>query len=161
MSTSKLRERRIRQFEHYLALMEHRRLQVVKSDCFIIFSVPMPVELRPRLSDADTRIVQFAFEASQFFLELPDTTITIEEAKQAVAARPGFGYALDKPVKTAAARQFDPIERRYLYSEQPIAAEDAAYLFFDLWRTPLDAWITVDASAFQSPETWEQGFSMA
>jgi hypothetical protein len=74
---------------------------------------------------------------------------------------PFGGLGLNKPQKTLGERQFDPVQRKYLYSEQAVAAEDAAYVFFDLWRTPLDAWIKVDTSAFESSETWERGFSLA
>ena len=158
---SKLRERRVRQFEHYLALMEHRRLQVLKADCFLVFSVPIPDDVKSRMGRSETRIVQHAFEANDFYIDLPDTTMTLEEAQQAVADRPGFMYALDKPRKTLGERQFDPVQQHYLYSEQAIAAEDAAYVFFDLWRTPLDAWIKVEAAAFASSQSWETGFSIA
>lgn len=47
-----IRERRTRQFDHYLGLMEHRTLEVVKSDCFVVFSVPAP----PRNPAADRRL---------------------------------------------------------------------------------------------------------
>ena len=153
------RERRTRQFEHYLGLMEHRTLRLVKSDCFLVFSVPAPREVRPRIGDSKTRIVQFAFMASGFYLDLPDTSITPEEAK-AAAQRPGFGFALNNLQKRLGERQFDPVQRRYGYADQRAAAEDAAFVFFDLWHTPLDAWIKVTASAFEVSRRWERDFSM-
>ena len=156
-----LRERRTRQFEHYLGLMEHRTLQVVRSDCFVVFSVPAPRVIRARIGGSKTRIVQFAFMESGFYLDLPDTTLTPEEAKRAVAERTGFGFALNNPQKRLGERQYDPVQRQYAYAEKRTAAEDAAYVFFDLWQTPLDAWIEVMASAFEVKRDWEQGFSMA
>jgi hypothetical protein len=39
-------------------------------------------------------------------------------------------------------------------------ADDAAYVFFDLWQTPLDARIKVRAAAFEVTRRWERGFSM-
>jgi hypothetical protein len=155
-----IRERRTRQFEHYFGLMEHRTLQVVKSDCFVVFSVPAPREIRPRIGGSKTRIVQFAFMKSGFYLDLPDTTLTPEEAKRAVVDRPGFGFALDNSQKRLGERQYDPVQRQYQYTEKRTAAEDAAYVFFDLWQTPLDAWIEVTASAVEVERHWEQGFSM-
>lgn len=155
-----IRERRTRQFEHYLGLMEHRTLGVMKSDCFVVFSVPAPREIQPRIGGSKTRIVQFAFMESGFYLDLPDTTLTPEEAKRAVAERPGFGFALNNPQKRLGERQYDPVQRQYQYTEQRAAAEDVAYVFFDLWQTPLDAWIEVDASAFEVGRHWEKGFSM-
>src|SRR5262245_34932001 len=121
------RERRARQFEHYLGLMEHRTLHLVDSDCFVVFSVPAPRALRPRLSGSKTRIVQFAFSKTGFYLDLPDTTVTPEEARRAVAERPGFGYALDRPPispqKRDGERRFDPIQRQYTYADKRVAAE--------------------------------------
>ncbi len=155
-----IRERRTRQFEHYVGLMEHRTIRLVKSDCFLVFSVPAPREIRPRIGGSKTRIVQFAFMESGFYLDLPDTTLTPEEAEQAVAERPGLGFALDNPQKRLGERQYDPVQRKYQYTEPRAAAEDAAYVFFDLWLTPLDAWIKVTASAFEVSRRWERGFSM-
>jgi hypothetical protein len=155
-----LRTRRTRQFEHYLGLMEHRTLRLVKADCFLVFFVPAPVPIRPRLGGSTTRIVQFAFLKSGFYLDLPDTTLTPEEAKQAVAERPNFDFALNRTQKNAGERRFDPVQRHYEYSEQGDAAQDAAYVFFDLWQLSLDAWIKVEASTFAGPRRWERGFSM-
>ena len=154
------RERRTRQFEHYLGLMEHRTLRLVKSDCFLVFSVPAPHDIRPRIGGSKTRIVQFAFMEGGFYLDLPDTSVTPEEAKRAVAERPGFGYALDNPQKRLGERRFDPVQRQYGYADKRAAAEDAAYVFFDLWQLPLGTWIKVEASAFEVSRRWERGFSM-
>jgi hypothetical protein len=154
------RERRTRQFEHYIDLMEHRTRRLLKSNCFVVFSVPAPPEIRPRLGGCDTRIVQFAFSQSGFYLDMPDTSLTLEEAKRAVAERPGFGYALDKPQKRPGEREFDPVQKQYGYADKRLAAEDAAYVFFDLWELPLDVWIKVEASAFDGSRRWERDFSM-
>ena len=154
------RERRIRQFEHYLSMMQHRTLRLVKSDCFLIFSVPAPRSIRPRIGGSKVRIVQFAFMEDGFYLDLPDTTLTLDEAKRIVAERSGFEYALDRPQKLLGERQFDPVQRIYSYAEQRTAAEDTAYVLFDLWNTPADAWIKVDASAFEVSRRWEPGILM-
>ena len=77
-----------------------------------------------------------------------------------MAERPGFGYALDKPQKQPAERQFDPVQRQYTYADRRAAAEDAAYVFFDLWQVPLYEWIKVEASTFEGPKQWERDFSM-
>jgi hypothetical protein len=96
---------------------------------------------------------------SGFYLDLPDTTITPEEA-EFLAARPGFGFALNNPQKRLGERRFDPVQRQYQYSEHRVAAEDTADLFFDVWQTPLDAFIKVTASAFEASRRWERGFLM-
>jgi hypothetical protein len=154
------RERRIRQFEHYLSMMQHRTLRLVKSDCFLVFSVRAPRSIRPRIGGSKVRIVQFAFMNEEFYLDLPDTTLTLDEAKRIVAERSGFEYALDRPQKRLGERQFDPVQRIYSYAEQRTAAEDTAYVLFDLWQTPVDAWIKVDASAFEVSRSWEPGILM-
>lgn len=154
------RERRTRQFEHYLGLMEHRTLWLVKSDCFLVFSIRAPSHVRPRIGGSRTRFVQFAFMESGFYLDLPDTTLTTDETKRAVAERPGFGFALNNPLKRLDERKFDPVQRQYGYADKRAAAEDAAYVIFDLWQTPLDAWMKVSASAFDATRRWERGFSM-
>ncbi len=141
--------------------MQHRTLQLVKADCFLVFSIPAPEEVRPRIGNSETRIVQFAFSSDGFYLDLPDTSITLAEAKQLVSTRPGFRFALDKPRKTLGERQFDPVQRQYSYSQRRVAAEDTAFVFFDLWQTPLDAWIKVAASSFDRSDQWERDFSMA
>jgi hypothetical protein len=155
------RERRTRQFEHYLALMEHRALRVMKEDCFLIFFRRVPAALRQRVS-AGMRFVQFAFHADIFFLDLPHTTLTPEEADQLIAERPGFHFVLKDPSRKVAEYElhFNPVQRIYQYSEKRQAAEDTAYLFFDLWKFPLGAWFKVVSQAFQSGKCWERKFSL-
>jgi len=154
------RERRTRQFEHYLGLMEHRAVTLQKSDCFVIFSVPIARQIRRRVGGATSRCVQYAFLEGGFYLDLPDSTLLPEEAKRIVAERTGFGFALNNPLKRDGERKFDPLQRQYRYSEQRTAAEDAAYVMFDVWQTPLDAWVKVHAAAFETQRRWERGFSM-
>jgi hypothetical protein len=152
------RERRTRQFEHYLGLMEQRTLQLAKSDCFLVFSIPAARDVRARIGGSTRRIVQFAFMEHGFYIDLPDTTLTPVEAKRLVAERPGFNFALYNPQKRLGERQYDPVQKQYRYAEQRTAAEDAAFVFFDLWRTPVDRWIKIHASAFEIRRRWERGF---
>ena len=154
------RQRRANQFEHYLALMEHRTVRLAKADCFLVFSVPARREVRRRIGDSTARLVQFAFMDSGFYLDLPDTTLTPEEAKLAIADRTGFRFALENEQKRLGERECDPVQRHYTYAEKQAAALDAAYVFFDLWSVPVHAWIKVEAAAFDSARRWERGFSM-
>lgn len=155
------RERRTRQFEHYLGLMEFRVLRLVKADCFVVFSRGVPAQLHGAVS-ARERFVQFAFNAAGFYLDLPDTTLTHAEANRVVADRPGFRFLLADKTRTPADndRTFDPIQRTYNYTQLREAAEDTAYLFFDLWAFPLDAGIKVQAAAFKSNRQWERKFTL-
>jgi len=153
------RERRTRQFEHYLGLMEFRARRLVKDRCFVIFSRDVPARLHGAVS-AQERFVQFAFQADHFYLDLPDSTLTHAEANRAVAERPGFQFVLEDGSRTPAdyERTFDPIQRTYSYDQLRDAAEDTAYLFFDLWAVPLDAWIKVAAETFEGSKQWERKF---
>ena len=155
------RERRTRQFEHYLGLMEFRARRLVNADCFVIFSRRVPARLHGAVS-AQERFAQFAFHADDFFLDLPDSTLTHAEANRAVAERPGFRFFLGDGSQKPAdyEREFDPIKRTYSYALLREAAEDTAYLFFDLWAVPLDAWIKVQAQAFESGRQWERKFTL-
>jgi hypothetical protein len=154
------RELRVSQFRHYLRLLEHRTTEIESDDCFMIFTVPMPEEAGYRLS-ATERIIQFAATEKGYYVDLPDTTVTPEEASKIVAERPGFAYALDRVEKTLGERQFDPVQRCYTYDQEKEAAEDAVYILYDIWRTPLEQWISVTGSSFDTDASWEQGFSMA
>ena len=102
--------------------------------------------------------MQFAFMDHGFYVDLPDTTLLPEEAKRLVAERAGFDFALNNPLKRLGERQFDPVQKQYRYAEQRAAAEDAAFVFFDLWRVPIDQRIKVRASAFEVARRWERGF---
>jgi hypothetical protein len=154
-------ERRTRQFEHYLGLMEFRARRLVKADCFVIFSRRVPSRLHGAIS-AQERFVQFAFQAADFYLDLPDSTLTHLEANRVVTERPGFRFFLgDGSCKPADyERVFDPIQRTYNYAQLREAAEDTAYLFFDLWAVPLGTWIKVQAQAFESGRQWERNFTL-
>lgn len=153
------RERRTRQFEHYLGLMEFRARRLVKEDCFVIFSRRVPGRLHGAVS-AQERFAQFAFHGDDFYLDLPDSTLTHAEANRAVAERPGFRFFLGDGSRKPAdyEREFDPIQRAYNYDQLREAAEDTAYLFFDLWWFPLDSRIKVQAQAFESGRQWERKF---
>jgi hypothetical protein len=155
------RERRIRQFEHYLGLMEQRTRRLVKANCFVIFSGRLPARLRHRIT-AGERFVQFSFQADHFFMDLPDTTLTPEEANGIVATRPGFRFALAEGAQKLGDvdRRFDPIQRIYQYGEQRLAAEETASIFFDLWEFRLGAWFTVEAQTFRGNRRWERGFAL-
>jgi hypothetical protein len=155
-----MRERRIRQFEHYLGLMEHRALRLMRSDCFLVLSVPAPRKVRPRIGGAARRTVQFAFMRHGFYVDLPDTSVTPEEIKRLLAERVGFDFALNNPLKRDGERLYDPLQRQYLYTQQRAAAEDAGYVFFDLWSLPLDRRIKVHSACFAISRHWERGFSM-
>src|SRR5205085_7960435 len=97
-------------------------IRLVKSDCFIVFSLPAPIDIQRRIGGSRVRIVQFAFMEESFYIDLPDTTLTPEQAARVIAERPGFNYALNNPQKRLGERQFDPVQRIYGYLEKRSAA---------------------------------------
>lgn len=84
-------ERRIRQFEHYLGLMEHRAKELVEDECYLIFDI-----------ESEGRFVQFAFDEDNFYLELPNTTLSPDEAEEVMGDRPNFQF-------TDRSSEFDPL----------------------------------------------------
>ncbi len=52
--------------------------------------------------------------------------------------------------------EFDPIGKKFIYGDEREAAEDAAYVLFDVWGLPPGAVLTVSASAFGDGPSWEK-----
>ena len=51
--------------------------------------------------------------------------------------------------------EFDPIGRKYIYGDEEEAAQDAAYVLYDVWGLDPQAELLVTASAFDGP-SWEK-----
>lgn len=51
----------------------------------------------------------------------------------------------------------DPFRKIYACGDEPSAAEDMAFIFFDVWRFPVDWRFYVSAAAFGGNHRWEQG----
>jgi hypothetical protein len=154
-------ERRVRQFEHYLRLMEHRALRLRRADAFVIFSKPLTRAEKVQFPGRG-RWVQFAFMADYFYMDQPDTALTVAEAHRLIAERPGFAFVLSDPAKGVAEYEstFDPVQRSYSYAELRAAAEDSAYIFFDLYGLSVETWLKVKAASFDGKRQWERGFSI-
>ena len=148
------RARRERQFLHYIELVGYRTRCLVKSDCLLVFSVPMPLQVRRRL-DAKSRIIQFAFMADSYYLDLPDSTMTPEEFRRVVKERPDFEYALMRKEKRLGEREFDPLQRIYSYGSESVAASDVGYVMFDVYGVKPTAAIKVSSASFKTGDSWE------
>ncbi len=153
--------RRVRQFEHYLRLMEHRTQRLRRADAFVIFSKPLTRAEKVQYP-ARGRWVQFGFMADYFYMDQPDTTLNVAEARRLIAERPGFAFVLGDPAKGVAEYEstFDPVQRTYTYAELREAAEESAFIFFDLYGLPIDTWLKVKAASFDGKRRWERGFSI-
>ncbi len=104
------------------------------------------------------RFVQFSFERNWFCLDMPNNTLFKPEADKILRERSGFFYLRDLPQFTLYGEDVeghDPFRKIYLYGDERSAAEDIAYIFFDVWRFPVDWTFYVTAAAFGDGPSWE------
>lgn len=152
------RRARMAQFRRYLQLMDKRAHGETKNDCFLIFA--RPDELSAPTTDpcSPPRMVRFQFNTDWFAMIIPNTNLRPEEAERIVEQRGGFHREAEHPQAITEdvnyLVQFDPVGKKYIYGDEREAAEDAAYLFFDVWKLAPDAELQVTASAFGGP-SWE------
>ncbi|MCE5280350.1 MAG: hypothetical protein ABFD92_07910 [Planctomycetaceae bacterium] len=52
--------------------------------------------------------------------------------------------------------EFDPLGRKYIYGDEQEAAEDAAWLLYDLFALSADAEIRVTAASFEGNYHYEK-----
>ena len=111
--------------------------------------------------DSQRRFIQFSIERHWFCLDLPIQTLFRAEAEQILRSRKGFFYLRDRPqftLKEEDVEGYDPFRKIYLYGDERSAAEDMAYIFFQVWRFPVDWQFFVRAAAFgDKPSDWENG----
>jgi hypothetical protein len=141
------REQRIEAFKHTLKEMSKRAKE---GDCYITFEVQggQNANGRGEPSKADARhvqdrFVQFFFFRSRpkgFYMDLPNSTLAETESATILRERPDFYLAsarrVTKDQEDYVAR-FNPVHRKYAYGDEGIAAEDMAFILFDVWRLPL------------------------
>ncbi len=84
-------------------------------------------------------------------MDLPNATLFKPEAERILRERSGFFWLCDLPQFTLYEEDVeghDPFRKIYLYADERPAAEDTAYILFDLWKFPMDWRLYVTASAF-------------
>ncbi len=151
------------QFARYLRLTGDRaRNEAHQSSFMIIEQHPPDTSIVPPRDKNATwnRFVQYSFEADFFCLDLPVDTLRREEAKQILRDRTGFFWLRERPefrLYHEDVQGHDPFRKVYHYGDEPAAAQDAAYLFFTLWRLPTDSRLYVSAAPFGGSERWEYG----
>ena len=143
------RKGRIKEFTRHLKLMARR---AKKGDCYIVFEV----KGKRRTSGTPDRFLQFWFGPKSFHADLPKTTFGRGEAKSLVASRPGFYFRNTRRVPEDQAdyvKKFNPVFRQYKYGvgDEGLAAEDMAYILFDLWKLPVDH-LKIDVTAARADE---------
>ena len=114
-----------------------------------------------RQDDSQIRYIQFSFEEHWFCMDLPLPTLYPAEAEQILRRRRGFFYLRDRPEFTLNGEDvdgIDPFRKIYIYGDEDSAAEDMAFIFFQVWRFPVDWRFYVTASAFgPGKPRWERG----
>jgi hypothetical protein len=125
-----------------------------------IVVIDLPIE-GWRGDDSNSRFIQFSFNARYFDMDIPNTTLYRAEAEVILRDRPGFFYLLDHrefefPEENA--EHFNPLRKAFVYGDDRLAAEDMAYVWFHVWKFPVDWRFYVTAAAFVQKTTWEQGF---
>jgi hypothetical protein len=112
------------------------------------------------------RFIQFAFTRDCFYLELPNNTVFPNEAEQILQQRPGFYWARNRPdLRWVRANwkdivEWDPLQKVYLYRDEQSAAEDMAFILFQVWKFPVDWRWYIRAAAFHANFQFEQGKSL-
>jgi hypothetical protein len=104
------------------------------------------------------RFVQFSFEKDCFHLDMPLDTLTREEAEQILSRRRGFFYLRERPQFTLHGEDVEghePFRKVYVYGDEGSAAEDMAFIFFQVWKFPPDSVLYVTAAAFSGKHDWE------
>src|SRR5262249_29852767 len=115
-------------------------------------------------SDGDgQRFVQFSFERDCFHLDMPRQTLTRDEAQQIVRYRTNFFYLSERKQFTLHGEDvegYDPFRKVYVYRDEASAAEDMAFILFQVWKFPIDSVIYVTAASFSGKHQWEDGFPL-
>jgi hypothetical protein len=114
-----------------------------------------------REDDSEFRFIQFSFEEKWFCMDMPLQTLYRAEAEQILRGRRGFFYLKDRPEFTLHGEDvdgYDPFRKVYVYGDERAAAEDMAFVFFHVWKFPVDWRFYVKAAAFSNKKTdWESG----
>ncbi len=111
-----------------------------------------------RGDDSSIRFIQFSFNPKYFDIDLPNTTLYRAEAEEILRSRLGFFYVTDRPQfehPEEKATEFEPVRRIYLYGDERTAAEDMAFVWFQVWKFPVDWRFFLTAAAFYEDSQWE------
>lgn len=111
-----------------------------------------------RQDEKSNRFIQFVFLEHHFEMDLPRPMLWPNEAKTILQTRTGFFFLGDRgdaAVHAETVKNFHPLRKAYVHGDSYSAAEDIAYLFFTLWKFPIDS--TLYLSTFGGEHTWDHG----
>jgi len=110
-----------------------------------------------------SRYVQFAFMRDCFYLELPNNTVFPQEVEQILRCRQGFYWAKNRTdLRWVRSNWKDmvtwnPLQKVYIYRDEESAAEDMAFILFQIWHFPVDSPLYVKAASFHTDHRFECG----
>lgn len=111
-----------------------------------------------RENNRTNRFIQFVFLEHHFEMDLPRPMLWPNEARMILRSRSGFHFLGDRGDAAANAdtvKTFHPLRKAYVHGDFYSAAEDVAFIFFSLWKFPIDT--TLYLSTFGGKYTWENG----
>jgi hypothetical protein len=114
-----------------------------------------------REDDSRNRYIQFAIGNKWFCMDMPLETLRRAEAEEILRYRNGFFYLRDRTQFTLHQEDVeghDPFRKVYVYGDEDSAAEDMAFIFFQVWKFPVDSRFYVTAASFSGKHEWEKGF---
>lgn len=109
-------------------------------------------------SGKSLRFVQLVFFKNHFEMDLPSPMLARHEARQIVDRRTGFYFLGERPLPSSfdsVIKTFYPLRKAYVHEDNLAAAEDVAYVLFDLWRFPIDTRFFL--TTFGGNHRWELG----
>ena len=113
--------------------------------------------------DTPSRFIQFAFMPECFYLELPNNTIFPPEDVLILRQKMGFYWAKDRTdlwwVRNTMKdmEKWNPLQKIYIYHDEESAAEDMAFILFQVWMFPVDSPLYVKAGSFEAGHRFEDG----
>jgi hypothetical protein len=113
-----------------------------------------------RGDDSMNRFIQFSFENKWFCIDMPIQTLFRPEAEEILRYRKGFFDLADRKQFTLHGEDVeghDPFRKIYVYGDEESAAEDMAFVFFQVWKFPVESRLFVSSAAFSGKHDWEQG----
>jgi hypothetical protein len=109
------------------------------------------------------RYVQFAFSKDCFYLDLSNRTLLPHEAELILREGSDFYWARNRPDLPLVRKnwkdivKWDPVQKVYLYGDEQPAAEDLAFIIFQVWKFPVDWPWCITAGAFHTDHRFECG----
>ena len=96
-------------------------------------------------------------------MDLPNNTVFPQEAEQIFRHLLGFYWAKNRPDLRWVRRNWEnmviwePLQKVYLYRDEESAADDMAFILFQIWHFPVDSPLYVKAASFHTKHCFEHG----